>query len=520
MAGLMLAGGNAAGRYKQARKAEKAGDVVRAFLLYAQAAAMDPEHTEYWARSQALRTQALLESSFMPADLEEADAGELLETDVDAVVGSITAKDLDEARRPQPPVELLGAPGVKDFDLKGDARQLYEEVARAFGLDVVFDGDFQPGSPVRLRIDDAGYRQALRIVAAATGCFLTPVSERLFLVANDTTEKRRDLANTMAIVIPIPEPVTAQEVQELARAVQQLMEIQKLTVDSQRRMVLIRDQVSKVRAAQQILEQLLNRRPEVAVDVEFLEVIETSSLRYGLRLQSSFPVAWLSKFWNATSSIPQGIRFATFGGGATLFGLGLADAELFASMTRSSSQTLLKSTIRSVSGQPATLHVGDKYPVMTAGYFGPVEGPGKVYTPPPTFNFEDLGVALKVTPYVHGTEEVTLEVEAEFKVLAGETLNGIPIIANRKFQGVIRLRNGEWALMAGLVRSQEVRSITGIVGLSRLPVVGPLFRQNRRESESGQMLLILKPRLLNLPPTEMVTHTVWTGTESRPRAPI
>jgi general secretion pathway protein D len=516
--GGSLPGESAGSLSRKARKAEAAGDPAAAFLYYAQAAALEPTNDTYWLRSQALRRQALLASPSLPPQLGAAD--ESGEPPGDEFLGKITLGELEEARRPQPPIELEGSPGKKSFELTGDTRQLYERVAQAYGLKAVFDPEYPPGPALSLRIENAGYEEALRIVGAATSSFLAPISPRLFFVAKDTVQKRQDYEQTMAIVIPLPEPVSVQEAQELARAVQQVMEIQRLVIDSQQRAVLIRDRVSRVRPAQLLFEQMLHRRPEVVVELEFLEVADSSSINYGLRLPASFPLAMLGRFWNVAGEIAQGTAYAAFGGGATLIGLGLADAELFASMTRSSSELLLKSTLRSVHGQPATLHVGDKYPIMTAGYFGPIEGEGQVYTPPPSFNFEDLGMVVKVTPYVHGVEEVTLEVETEFKVLAGQAINGIPVIANRRFQGTTRLRNGEWAIVAGLVRSQEVRALSGLIGISQIPLLGPLFRQNSRESQSGQTVIVLKPRLVSLPPTESVTVPVWTGPEARPRVPI
>jgi len=205
----------------------------------------------------------------------------------------------------------------------------------------------------------------------------------------------------------------------------------------------------------------------------------------------------------------------------SIFGIGLANAEIFASMSRSSSRLLLKSTVRSTNGQPATLHVGDKYPIMTSGYFGNTGNQkGTVYTPPPSFNFEDLGVVVKVTPYIHGTKDVTLDVETEFKVLSGGTSNGIPVVANRKFQGTVRVAEDQWAVVSGLVKSSDIKSFTGIVGLSQLPIIGHVLRENSREKESGQTLIVLKPRLVIPPATEVVTDTLWTGSEGRPKIPI
>jgi hypothetical protein len=512
-AGLSLAAADTAGAlYRKAKKAEKEGDATRAYLWYAQAAAADPNDVrKAWARGLALRTRALIETNALPPGLEK-DAGPAA-----ALSGVITPAELEEARRPLPPLEVQGNDELHSFDLSGNARELWRKVAAAYVLEVVFDADFEPSRTIRLRIADAGFREALRILAAATGTFAVPVNEGMLLVAADTQQKRQEVEPYAAVVLPIPEPVSVQEAQEAARAVQQLLDIRRLVVDTTRRLVLLRDRASTVRAAAAITRQLMNSPPEVTVEVEFLEVTDSSRTRYGLDLPGSFPLVWLSNLWGNKISIPEGtLNLAVFGGGATLFGVGIADAELFASMTHSSGRSLLRSTLRTLHGQPATLHVGDRYPVQTQGYFGPVEGQGKVYTPPPAINFEDLGVVVKVTPYVHGGGDVTLEVESEFKVLAGEVSNGIPVIANRSFKGVCRLKGDEWAVMAGLMKTSEARQIAGLWGLARIPYLGALFRQDTTEKESSQTLLVLRPRIVRLPPGEALARAVWTGTETRP----
>jgi general secretion pathway protein D len=59
---------------------------------------------------------------------------------------------------------------------------------------------------------------------------------------------------------------------------------------------------------------------------------------------------------------------------------------------------------------------------------------------------------------VHGTEDVTLTVEAEFKVLAGQASNGIPIISNRSLKSDVTLKMGEWAVVAGLIDDEDART--------------------------------------------------------------
>ena len=71
-----------------------------------------------------------------------------------------------------PPVELAGVPGLKSFDLRGDAKSLFQQLTQAFGLETVFDVDYVPGQPVRFQLRDVDFRTALRALEAATSSFV------------------------------------------------------------------------------------------------------------------------------------------------------------------------------------------------------------------------------------------------------------------------------------------------------------------------------------------------------------
>ncbi|MBI1787865.1 MAG: type II and III secretion system protein, partial [Acidobacteria bacterium] len=192
-----------------------------------------------------------------------------------------------------------------------------------------------------------------------------------------------------------------------------------------------------------------------------------------------------------------------------------------ASMSRSNARSLLRVHLRSTDGQAATFHVGDKYPVLTGGYFGGVDSTNpSAYRPPPQFTFEDLGLVVKVTPKINGREEVSLNVEAEFKVLAGQALNGIPVISNRKATAQVRLKTGEWGLVAGMMNATEARAISGLAGLSRIPGLGHLLRRNSRDRDQRDILILIKPWVLSLTPDQILTRTLWVGPEGRPILPL
>jgi general secretion pathway protein D len=501
--------------YKDAVKAETTGQTARAYLLYTQAAAKDPSNPLYRARAEALRPAV----TTPPAVLSGDPAAPPVAPEIDpSILGKISDRDLAEARKLLPPPRLNPAPGRKAFNLRGDAKSVLEEVARAFNLLVVFDTAYQPKSGLHFELEDADFREAIEAVEAATDSFVIPVADRLMLVANDTQQKRTELDTTAAIVIPVPEPFAIQEVQEIATGIRGTLDIQRLMVDSQRRLILIRDRAWKVLLAQKLINDLMQAKPQVAIEIDLLAADQSSSLTYGLSLPSSFPLVWVPNgARNLLSSFPAGFaNFLGFGGGHSQLALGVTDGSLFANATKAFSTTMLKSEVVTSDGQAASLHVGDKYPIVTAGYFGQTTGTGQVYAPPPTFNFEDLGLILKITPHVHGMDDVSLDVEAEFKLLGAATFNDIPVIKNRKFQSKVRVVQGEWAVLAGLMTESEGATISGIPGLAAIPVL----RHNDHNRDRGETLIILKPHLLNLPPTEAVMQAAWVGTETKPRSQL
>ena len=353
--------------FQQGQKAEHAGDLGRAYVLYTQAAVADPGNLKYWSRAQALRPVAGL------LEVSEAKRGDdLAPQKVDPTLfGHISDRDLEEARRPLPPAELKATPGKRDYDLRGDSKALWEQVAAALHLGILFDPQYQPTPPVHFELTDADYKETLRALEAATNSFLSPVSDELIFVANDTTQKRTEYERTAAVVVPFSETETVQELQEIATSVRGVLDMQRLMVDNQRKLILMRDRVPKVRLAEKVLQDLLRSRAQVEVEVQLITTDLSSSLSYGISPQTAFPLVNFANKANLLNAIPAGYNtFLSFGGGASLIGLGITSAQLFATASKSNSDTVLSSELVAMDGQAASLHIGDRYPIITNSYLG------------------------------------------------------------------------------------------------------------------------------------------------------
>ena len=508
--------------YVFGKQYEKKGDLVQAYIFYSEAAAADPKNRKYWVKMESLRRRASLMSNVMPqsAGSEEPAAATDGDSEESPDDPPPTAKELQQARQPQPPFELTASAEKKNIDLRGDSKSLFEQVAKLYGMDVVFDGEYQARPSLHLVLDNVGYRDALYALMAQSSSFIVPISGKVFLVAQDTVQKRASVENNVSLELPIPEAVSLQDAQELARCVQQVMELQRFYVNGADRTVYFRDRVSKAYPAQQILKQLLYHRPQVSIEVDFLTVAKSSTFNYGIPIPTQFPILSFGRFGKADPlDLTKLAGLFTFGGGQTIFGIGVFTTQLIANMSKAETHSLLHTEVRSIDSQPANFHVGDKYPIQTAGYnLGAQAGKSTGYAP--AFNFEDLGLVLKVTPKVHGTEEVTLDIDAEFKVLGNTSFNGIPVISNRKFVTQIRLKFDESAAITGLMDTNEAKTVIGLRGVMGIPFVGPVFSNTTKEDTKTETLLVIRPHLLNLPPTEANTPPVFVGPDTRPRTPI
>ena len=85
------------------------------------------------------------------------------------------------------------------------------------------------------------------------------------------------------------------------------------------------------------------------------------------------------------------------------------------------------------------------------------------------------------------------------------------MVANTQYQSKVHVAAGEWAVLSGLMTSQEAKTITGIPLLSYIP----LLRQNTVSKDQGTTLIVLKPHVTIAPPSASPAWKAWAGTETR-----
>ena len=146
---------------------------------------------------------------------------------------------------------------------------------------------------------------------------------------------------------------------------------------------------------------------------------------------------------------------------------------------------------------PAQARFGERVPVPVT-VFSPIATGGVAQQPITSFNYENIGVNIDITPRTHHDGQVSLALKILVSSISGTGFGGLPTFGNREINTVIRLQDGETNLLAGLIRDNERRVVEGVPGLIDLPLVGRLFAHNRRESQESDIVLTLTPRIVRL----------------------
>jgi general secretion pathway protein D len=491
----------AAALARAASKAQNSGQVVRAYLLYAEAAARDPHSESYRESRNALKpladllSKAGVQSVPNRAELLASVTPEGQQQPLDR----LTEEERQKQSELQPPPKLNAATGRHSFHIRGEEKKIFDTVTQAYGVGLVFDPQFQPQPNVQFDLQDADFKMAMTALTAATNTFIFPISNHAIFVASDTLQKREEYEPQVSASVPLPNTSDPKEVTEAANAVRLIFNLRHVSYDASSRSVIIRDRLSRARSAQALLESLIHPRAQVALEVQILTLDHQSTLHYGLSLPTSFPIVSLGGLNSRQilTSIPQGfVNFLTFGGGASLFGIGLTNAQAFAMASKSWTRNIYDATVVVSSGETANLHIGDKYPIATSLYTGASQLASPLYAPAPEIQQVDLGVVLKVKPQLHAGGDVSLDVEAQYQALGTLTFNTVPEILDREFKGSVRLHVGQWAVLAGLDTQTSTESHTGLPGLTEVPGLREVLSEVNRSHLNSQTLVLLKPHVL------------------------
>ncbi len=408
--------------------------------------------------------------------------------------GKTDLESLIERTRALPPPGLDLPTDVKLPDSlifsNASSRMVFMALARFANLSVVFDPAFRDAT-ISVDLRKNSLEDALTSVTASTHTFYRVTAQRTITIVPDTPAKRREYEEAVVRTFYLSN-ADIKEVIDLLRVVVDVRQISPITATNA---ISLKDTPERIAAAAQLIAAIDKARPEVVIDVELLEVDRTKLAEYGMQLAS----AGATGINGSVSVNPNNLTLET------LTNLTQSDILLagFPSLyyrlvkTDSSTRILANPHLRASDGLPAQARFGERVPVP-ATVFAPIATGGINQQPITSFDYQNIGVNIDITPRTHHDDELSLALKVSVTSQTGTGFGGLPTFANREVTTTIRLKDGETNILAGLIRDDERTEMSGTPGLSDLPLIGRLFAVHHKEATQTDIVLTLTPHIVRV----------------------
>jgi Flp pilus assembly secretin CpaC len=370
-----------------------------------------------------------------------------------------------------------------------------------------------------VQLDGVTLEQALNQILSANQLFYKVINERTIMVIPDTPPKRAQYEEQVIRTFFISH-VDATELAQLINTIIRVpsMAVQPMIAPNKTaNTITIRATANVASIIEKVIEANDNPRAEIIVDVQILEVNRNRAKTFGIDLSNYTPAiraifspevdprgtsqagtGSTQTTTNTFEPIPFNVNTITRGFSTADFYLSIPSAAL--SFLESDTQTRLiaKPQLRGAEGEKLTLNLGDEIPVPST-VFTPFAQGGANVNPLTSFNYKPVGVNITMTPRVTFEGEIILDLEVESSTI-GRDVNiagqNLPAFGSRKVKTKIRLRDGESNLLAGLLREDERRSLQGIPGIVRVPILRQLFAANNNQIAQTDIVMLLTPRVV------------------------
>lgn len=421
-----------------------------------------------------------------------------------------------EQRRIQAKAAQLGLSETRPISLDfrdANLRTVLDVVTRNSGVNFVLDKDIKPDVRVTVFLRSARVEDAIDLIVSTHQLAKKVIDEQTLLIYPNTPEKQREYQEQVVRVFYLANA----EAKGAAAFLKSMLRAKDPFVDERSNMLALRDTPEMIEMAERLITLYDTADAEVVLELEVLEIRTNRLLELGVQFPDSLTLTPLAPSTGSGSS--------TGGSGLTVSNLnrlgwdrvGVGINGLLVNLKRQVGDvnTLANPRIRVRSKDKAKVLIGDKVPIVSAttGQTGFVSD---------SVSYLDVGLKLDVEPTVYADDDVAIKIGLEVSSIASQVTTKSGSLAyqigTRSASTVLRLRDGETQLLAGLISRDERSSANRIPGLGDLPLAGRLFGSQRDEAVRTELVLAITPRVVrNMRRPEISESELWVGTELSPR---
>jgi general secretion pathway protein D len=382
---------------------------------------------------------------------------------------------------------------LKDVPL----RTVFDVIARAANLNFLFDKDVRADQRTTIVVRDAQVEDVIKLILATNQLEQKVLNETTALIYPNTPQKLREYQDLVVKSFYIANA----DVRQTANLIRTILKTRDIFIDEKLNLLVMKDTPNAIRLAEKLIAAQDIAEPEVMLEVEVLEIGYNRLMELGVRFPGSLGVSLVGGATAAGAAGTPGVLTLPEwrSRDKNLVSLSFTDPLLLLSLRQTDGRTnlLANPRIRVKNKEKAKIHIGDRVPVITttAAVAGGFVSQNVTYL--------DVGLQLEVEPLIYLEDDVGikvgLEVSSITKEIQTQTQGGSSLtyqIGTRKTNTVLRLKDGETQILAGLINDEDRRSASRVPGLGEFPVLGRLFSSTSDTINKTEIMLLITPRLM------------------------
>lgn len=366
-------------------------------------------------------------------------------------------------------------------------RQVFESLKLASGLNYVFDKDVQQENRVTLSFTNKPVEDVLRLVLATNQLESRVLDSDTLLIYPNTPNKAADYREMVVRSFYL----TNADVNKAAAMIRSMAKVKEVHIDERLNLLVIRDSAEVVRLAEKLIATADMAEPEVMLELEVMEVNVNRLIQAGIQWPTS-----VSASVRGSSGVPGQLTLDEFHDRSkSLVRLNFGDpiASVQLRSQKGDSNVLANPRVRVRNRQQAKIMIGDKVPVIT------VTNTANVGTAE-SVSYLDVGLKLNIEPTITLDDEVGMKLDLEVSNIVDTITRATGTqtyrLGSRNTSTVLRVRDGETSVLAGLIQKEDRRSNTGVPGLNELPFISKLFGAGQDSDSKTEIVLLITPRIL------------------------
>jgi general secretion pathway protein D len=374
---------------------------------------------------------------------------------------------------------------------------VFEALSRVSGINFILDKDIKPDTKATIFVKKARIEDAIELVLSSNGLQKKVLTENTVLIYPNTQKKLQSYQDLLIRSFYLSN-TSAKQISSLFKTI---LKAKDVFLDERLNMVTIRDTPETIRIAEKLIVAYDLEDPEVMLEIEILEISRNRLQELGIEYPSRLSV----------TTTPLTLRALREGIPSDQIGVTPNPAVNF-SKTIGDVNLLSNPRIRVRNNEKAKIQVGDKVPIITstaAVNAGVAE----------SVQYIDVGLTLNIQPRISIDGYVNIDLALEVSSLGDRTTspNGTVAftIGTRNTSTILRLKDNETQVLAGLISDEERKNASRIPGIGDIPIIGRLFANQEDNKRKTEIVLAITPRILsNIQRPEGEATEYWSGTQN------